>query len=76
MVHERFEYEMPASAEAVFDSPYGRIESSWRIDASSGSPTFELTTTVPPGTIADVHLPDGTQITVGPGTTLHHCTLG
>ncbi len=64
------------AAGAVHDSPYGRIESSWRIDASSESPTFELTTTVPPGTTADVHLPDGTQITVGPGTTLHHCTLG
>jgi alpha-L-rhamnosidase len=64
------------SAEAVHDSPYGRIESSWRIDANVEPPTFELTTTVPPGTTADVRLPDGTRVDVGPGVTLHHCTLG
>ncbi|MET0909779.1 MAG: family 78 glycoside hydrolase catalytic domain, partial [Ilumatobacteraceae bacterium] len=64
------------SAEAVHDSPYGRIESSWRVDANVEPPTFELTTTVPPGTTADVRLPDGTQVDVGPGVTLHHCTLG
>ena len=63
-------------AEAVHDSPYGRIESSWRIDANVEPPTFELTTTVPPGTTADVRLPDGTRVDVGPGVTLHHCTLG
>ena len=55
---------------AVHDSPYGRIESSWRIDANVEPPTFELTTTVPPGTDAEVRLPDGTPCRVGPGITL------
>ena len=39
------------------DSPYGRIESSWRIDADA----FRLTVVVPPGTTAEVLLPDGTR---------------
>ena len=37
-------------AEAVHDSPYGRIESSWRVIDD----TFRLTTTVPPGTSAEI----------------------
>ena len=44
-------------AEAVHDSPYGRIESSWRIEGES----FRLTVVVPPGTTAEVLLPDGTR---------------
>ena len=56
-------------AEAAFDSPYGRIESSWRIDGSR----FHLTTTVPPGTSAEVALPDGTHREVGPGAAEHSC---
>lgn len=50
-------------AEAVHDSPYGRIESSWRLDDG----TFRLTVTVPPGTSATVVLPDGSEHEVGPG---------
>jgi alpha-L-rhamnosidase len=50
-------------AEAVYDSPYGRIESSWH----RGSDQFELVVSVPAGTSADVILPDGTYYRVGPG---------
>jgi alpha-L-rhamnosidase len=57
------------SAEGVHDSPYGRIESSWRITDG----VFRLTTTVPPGTAAEVGLPDGTRVDVGPGTVEHAC---
>jgi alpha-L-rhamnosidase len=56
-------------AEGVHDSPYGRIESSWRI----ADGTFHLTTTVPSGTTADVRLPDGSRLEVGPGTRSHTC---
>ncbi len=56
-------------AEAIHDSPRGRIESSWRITGG----TFHLTVTVPSGAIADVHLPDGTSVVSTPGTTHHHC---
>jgi alpha-L-rhamnosidase len=57
--------------EAVHDSPYGRIESSWRIDGSR----FTLTTTVPPGTTAEIVLPDGTRVEQGPGTSVHETDL-
>ncbi|MGN6871479.1 MAG: family 78 glycoside hydrolase catalytic domain [Solirubrobacteraceae bacterium] len=40
-------------AQARHDSPYGPIESAWRIDGG----TLELDVTVPPGTTADVVLP-------------------
>jgi alpha-L-rhamnosidase len=56
-------------AEGVHDSPYGRIESSWRVTDG----TFRLTATVPPGTTADVRLPDGTRAEAGPGTAEHTC---
>jgi alpha-L-rhamnosidase len=56
-------------AEGVHDSPYGRIESSWRITDGE----LHLTTTVPPGTSADVSLPDGTRTEVGPGTSKLRC---
>lgn len=56
------------SAEAEFDSPYGRIASRWRI--SDGR--FHLTFTVPPGTTATVTMPDGRAFNVGPGE--HHET--
>ncbi len=58
--------------EAVHDSPYGRIESSWRIDAGR----FRLTTTVPPGTTAEIVLPDGTRREQSPGTATHACAAG
>jgi alpha-L-rhamnosidase len=50
-------------AQARHDSPYGRIESAWRLDGG----TFELSLTVPPGTTAEVALPDGSRGTVAPG---------
>jgi len=50
-------------AQAEHDSPYGRIESSWRIDGEE----LELTATVPPGTTAEIVLPDGTTETVTSG---------
>ena len=56
-------------AEAVHDSPYGRIESSWRL----AEERFELIVTIPPGTTADVVLPDGTQLTAGPGRSSYSC---
>ena len=56
-------------AEAVHDSPYGRIESSWRIAGG----TLRLVTTVPPGSTAEVRLPDGTRVEAGPGTAIHLC---
>lgn len=51
------------SAEAAHESPYGRIESAWRTDGD----TFELRVVVPPGTEAEVVLPDGTTHTAAPG---------
>ena len=49
--------------EAAHESPYGRIEVSWRLDADR----LDLSVTVPPGTSAEVVLPDGTTSNVGPG---------
>lgn len=51
-------------AEATLDSPHGRIESAWRIVGD----TVELRVVVPPGTAAEVVLPDGRRVDVGPGT--------
>lgn len=50
-------------AEVVHDSPYGRIETAWRLEGAR----FELVVTAPPGTTADVVLPDGRQHTAEPG---------
>ncbi|MEV6841934.1 alpha-L-rhamnosidase C-terminal domain-containing protein [Actinoplanes sp. NPDC051411] len=49
-------------AEAVHDSPYGRIEVRW-----DAHPAFVLTVTVPPGCTADATLPDGTTQRLAPG---------
>jgi alpha-L-rhamnosidase len=51
------------SAEAAHESPYGRIESAWRLDGDR----FELRVAVPAGTQAEVVLPSGTTTTAGPG---------
>jgi alpha-L-rhamnosidase len=56
-------------AQARHDSPYGRIESAWRLDGG----TFELALTVPPGTTAEVALPDGSRRTVAPGQHTLRC---
>ena len=58
-------------AEAVHDSPYGRIESSWQEDGA----TFRLTVTVPPGTAAEVVMPDGSRRDQGPGSQSYDCPL-
>jgi alpha-L-rhamnosidase len=51
-------------ARAVHDSPYGRIESSWRIEGEA----FRLEVVVPPGTSAEVLLPDGRRLEAQAGT--------
>ena len=51
------------SAEAAHHSPYGRIESSWRLVGEA----LELRVLVPAGTEAEVVLPDGRTETAGPG---------
>lgn len=61
-------------AEAVHDSPYGRIESAWHVD--DGDDGFHLTVTAPPGTTAEVVLPDGTVRQQEPGTVAYECRLG
>ncbi len=51
------------SASAWRESPYGRIEVSWGVEAGRG----ELQVTVPDGTTAEVALPDGAQCSLGAG---------
>lgn len=59
-------------AQARHDSPYGRIETRWRRDGDA----LNLEVTVPPGTTADIVLPDGSARTVVPGRhTLHGAAL-
>ncbi|WP_433250724.1 family 78 glycoside hydrolase catalytic domain [Actinomadura nitritigenes] len=52
-----------AWAEVKYDCPYGRIEAGWRAERGR----FSLEVTVPPGTTAEVVLPDGTRAEAGPG---------
>jgi hypothetical protein len=59
-------------ARARLDSPYGPIESAWRI---AGEERFELQVTVPPGTAADIRLPDGRIEVAGPGRRQCSCDL-
>jgi alpha-L-rhamnosidase len=59
------------SAEAAHESPYGRIESAWRLDGTH----FELRVVVPAGTSAEIVLPDGGTTAAGPGTHTYTCTL-
>lgn len=49
-------------AEAAHESPYGRIEVRWDLNAE-----FVLKLTVPPGCTAEAILPDGTAHRLGPG---------
>ncbi|MFC5747435.1 family 78 glycoside hydrolase catalytic domain [Actinomadura rugatobispora] len=51
-------------ADARFDAPYGRIRSAWRIEDGA----FSLTVTVPPGTTAEIVLPDGRRAEAAAGT--------
>ncbi|HEX9765948.1 MAG TPA: family 78 glycoside hydrolase catalytic domain [Nitriliruptorales bacterium] len=50
-------------ASAAHESPYGRIESSWRTSGDG----LEFEVVVPPGTTAEVVLPDGRALEAGPG---------
>ena len=58
-------------AETIHDSPFGRIESSWHVNAGR----FHLAVTVPPGSAATVHLPDGTTHRQSVGTTAYDCDV-
>lgn len=58
-------------ARAVHDCPYGRIESSWRVEGGD----FRLDVEVPPGTVADVWLPDGRVVPASPGGHVYECVL-
>ncbi len=58
-------------AEAAHESPYGRIESSWRIQDGE----LRLRVAVPAGTEATVVLPDGATGTAGPGEHTYTCDL-
>jgi alpha-L-rhamnosidase len=58
-------------ARARLESPYGPIESEWR----TSDVQFELQVTVPPGTAAEVRLPDGRVETAGPGRRQFNSTL-
>jgi alpha-L-rhamnosidase len=57
--------------EAVHDSPYGRIESTWHDDGT----TFRLTVTVPPGATAEVVLPDRSRRNQHPCTEDYQCPV-
>jgi alpha-L-rhamnosidase len=59
-------------AAARLESPYGPIESEWRIGAAD---RFELQVSVPPGTAADVELPDGTVEVAALGRARFCCHL-
>lgn len=56
-------------ARAVHDSPYGRIEAAWQIQAGG----FRLEVDVPPGTSAKVHMPDGRRLEARPGRVTYTC---
>ena len=51
--------------------PDRRIESAWRLGAGQ----FELSLTVPPGTTAEVALPDGSRRTAAPGRHTLRCPV-
>ncbi len=59
------------SASAAHESPYGRIESGWRIDGEH----FRIEVTVPPGTTAEIVLPDGWRTELSPGSSTFVCEL-
>jgi len=58
-------------ARGAYDCPFGRIESSWRINGD----VFHLDVTVPGGTTAHVTLPDGRRFEVAPGTGSYRCIV-
>lgn len=56
-------------ARGTFDGPQGPIAAEWRITDG----VFRLDVTVPPGSTATLHLPDGTSVPVGPGRHTAEC---
>ncbi|HEY8060839.1 MAG TPA: family 78 glycoside hydrolase catalytic domain, partial [Acidimicrobiales bacterium] len=60
------------SAEAIHDARRGRVRSAWTIDGG----TFTLDVEVPPGSEAEVVLPDGARHRAGPGTSTYTCAAG
>jgi alpha-L-rhamnosidase len=56
---------------AAHDCPYGRVESSWRIEGNR----FLLDVVVPPGTTAEVCLPDGRREDAAPGRSRYECAI-
>jgi alpha-L-rhamnosidase len=72
--YERFRIEpLPDArlgwAAGALETPYGRIESSWRIEGGR----LRLEVLVPPGTAAEVRLPDGSGRELGPGRERLEC---
>jgi alpha-L-rhamnosidase len=57
---------------ARLDSPYGPIQSEWRL---TGDAQLKLQVTVPPGTAADIRLPDGRIESGEPGRWEFDCNL-
>jgi alpha-L-rhamnosidase len=58
-------------ARGTFDGPQGELAVAWRVDDG----TFSLDVTVPPGTTAELRLPDGTTSSHGPGDVRLECRL-
>jgi alpha-L-rhamnosidase len=52
------------AARATHDAPHGRIEVGWTLEDGQG----RVAVTVPPGTEADLALPDGTTDVLPPGS--------
>ena len=61
----------PTTRAAAHESPYGRIESAWRVVDGR----LQLRVVVPAGTEAAVVLPDGTTHSAGPGEHSYTSTL-
>jgi alpha-L-rhamnosidase len=59
-------------AQATHESPYGLIESAWTREDQQ----LRVSVTVPPGTSAEVHLPDGSRHEQSPGTTIYSVDAG
>ena len=58
-------------AEGRTQTPFGRIASSWRMESN----VFDLDVEIPPGTEAEVLLPNGVRRIVGPGAHSFSCNI-
>jgi alpha-L-rhamnosidase len=58
------------SASARLRSPYGLVETRWRLDGER----LDRRVVVPPNTIAEVWMPDADPVEVGSGTHAFHAT--